>query len=136
MQSARFALGRMAREIRTAGSGAAGALFPAITVAEPTRVVFHRDLNADGLVDGRRETVTWKLDGTILRRDSGGGAQPVVNGVRELAFTYLDADGAVTTDPERVRSVKITRTTGPAVGSRTGHGPVTTVSTQVRLRNR
>ena len=135
-QAARIALGRMSREIRTAGSGKAGVFFPAISVAEPARIVLHRDLNADGIVDGIRETVTWKLDGTILRRDAGGGAQPIVNGVRALSFTYLDEDGAVTTAPERVRNVKITLTTGAALGSRVGTGTTTTVATQVRLRNR
>jgi type II secretory pathway component PulJ len=133
-QTARIALTRIARELRTAGSGVVDPSFAAISIAEPTRVTFHRDWNGDGVISGGRETVTWFLDGTILRRDAGGGAQPIVNGVRALAFAYFDADGAPTVTPTAVRSVKITLTTEGA--STTETRPTTTVSTQVRLRNR
>lgn len=132
-QNARIALTRMARDLRTAGSGIA-ATFPAVSVAEPSLVVFHRDVNHDGVIAGTRETITWKLDRTILRRDAGGGAQPIINGARALALTYLDADGVPTSVPGDVRTVQITLTTEPLGVS--GTGVTATVSTQVRLRNR
>jgi type II secretory pathway component PulJ len=132
-QAARIALTRIARDVRTAGSGSLSPT-PPISVALPARLVLHRDWNADGVIAGPRETVTWFLDGTVLRRDAGGGAQPIVNGAHALAFEYFDGDGAATTVPADVRSVRITLTTG-SVSAR-GAAPPTTVSTQVRLRNR
>lgn len=135
-QSARFALHRMAREIRTAGRGA-GTAFPAISVAEPERVVLHVDTNGDGVISRRGETITWRLAGTILRRDAGGGAQPVINGVASLRFTYLDASGQETSTPDAVRSVVISLTTRPEYATPVATAnAATTVTTQVRLRNR
>jgi hypothetical protein len=79
--------------------------------------------------------VTWRLAGAILRRDAGGGAQPIVNGVSALALAYFDAAGAPTTTPAAVRSVEIRLTTRPehAVA---GPTVATVMVTLVRLRNR
>jgi hypothetical protein len=97
--------------------------------------VLHRDVNGDGVIAGTRETVTWKLDAAgVLRRDAGGGAQPIINGARALAFLYFDADGGPAATPAAVRSVRVTLTT-EAHGMPTA-GIFTTLSTQVRLRNR
>jgi Tfp pilus assembly protein PilW len=135
-QSARVALARMAREIRQAGFGPAAADFAALSVFEPKRLVLHMDLDADGVIAGRPETITWLLgaDG-VLRRDAGGGAQPVINGVRSLSFTYLGADGAPAVAPSEVRSVVIKLTTGPE-GAPTRRDGLITLVTEVRLRNR
>jgi type II secretory pathway component PulJ len=132
-ENARIALTRLARDLRTAGAGPAPT-FPAVSLAEPARIVFHRDENQDGVVGGPRETITWSLQGGVLRRDAGGGAQPVVNGARALVLTYFDADGASTTHAEDVRSVDISLTVEP-VGPVEGDIAVT-VTTRVRLRNR
>lgn len=136
-QSARLALARLAGEIRVAGSGAASAALAAIPLAEPARIVLHVDVNGDGVVAGRRETITWTLAGSVLRRDAGGGAQPIINGVRSLALAYLDAAGRVTDVPEKIRSVSITLTTeSDRAPPGAGRAATTTVSTRVRLRNR
>ena len=135
-QSARAALHRMAREIRTAGRGA-GTAFAAIAVAEPERVVLQVDVNGDGVIAGRGETIIWRLAGSVLRRDAGGGAQPVINGVSALRFTYLDASGLETSVPDAVRSVLISLTARPDHSSPGAAADVaTTVATRVRLRNR
>jgi hypothetical protein len=133
-QTARIALHRLARELRTAGSSPRTPAFSAITVAEPERLTLHRDLDGDGEIAVLRETVTWKLDGTILRREAGGGAQPIVNGVRALEFRYVDDSGTPTIVPADVRGVTITLATVSA--STPGAAAPTTVSTHVRLRNR
>ncbi len=135
-QAGRIALSRLAREVRTAGAGTANVTFSAIAVAEPSRIVLQRDWNVDGVIAGRRETITWKLDGSVLRRDAGGGAQPIVNGVRALAFRYLDADDQPTSVPSAIRSVVIVLTTAPAGTASPSADVTTTLSTQVRLRNR
>ncbi|HEV8531774.1 MAG TPA: prepilin-type N-terminal cleavage/methylation domain-containing protein [Methylomirabilota bacterium] len=115
-QSARVALERMARELKEAGYDPTGAGFKVLLVAEPTRVVFQRDLNGNGVIDPTRERVTYLLRSgeTTLRRDAGGGAQPIAEGVRRLALSYLDREGAATTDLGQVVSVRIELETGRA----------------------
>jgi hypothetical protein len=107
-------------------------------VAEPARIVLHVDDDGDGVIAGPRETVTWTLTADrVLRRNAGGGAQPIVNGVRELAFAYLDAAGAPTAVAADVRSVVIALTTEPDhLAADPSRRATTTLRTQVRLRNR
>jgi len=132
-QTARVALARMSREIRQAGLGT-GAMSP-IAIAERSRIVIQHDLDADGTAAGRGETVTWLLSAGVLRRNAGGGAQPIVNGVRALELTYLDAQRRPTATPDAVRAVIITLTTAPEHPG-AGGGTLTTLATEVRLRNR
>jgi type II secretory pathway component PulJ len=136
-QSARVGLERMAREIRQAGRGPLPPGFDPIAVAEPSRLTLHLDLDGDGVIAPTRETVTWLLAGGVLRRNAGGGAQPIVNGARDLVFVYFDADGRPAAAAADVRAVGIRLTTGPHVARGAVAGRVaTTFSTRVRLRNR
>ena len=129
-QSARYALERMAGELREAGYDPTVAGIAPVVLAEPTRVVFQRDLNGNGLVDPTRERVTYLLRAgeTILRRDAGGGAQPVVEGVRGFRLVYLDRAGAPTTEPAAVTAVRIRLEIGGADGG-------VVMETQATLRN-
>jgi hypothetical protein len=134
-QSGRIAVERLAGEIRTAGLGPRPAAFSAIAVAEPTRIVLHHDLDGDGVVAGSGEMITWRLTGATLRRDAGGGAQPVIDGVRSFALEYLDASGNRVLTADEVRTVVITLVT-EAAWDLADRSAVTTYSTRVRLRNR
>ena len=136
-QSARAALTWLANEIRAAGQGIGETGHAAISVAEPTRLVLHVDKNKDGVIAVSSETIVWRLDKEILRRDTGGGGQPVINGVRALTFAYFDAAGAPTTDAASVRTVHVslsTRADHVRAASTAGLGA--TLSTEIRLRNR
>jgi type II secretory pathway component PulJ len=136
-QSGRAALTWLAAELRTAGQGPGPRRVPTLAVAEPTRVVLRVDRDGDGVIAGATEEITWRLAGDVLRRDAGGGAQPVVNGVRALTLAYLDAAGAPTAEPAAVRRVAITLTTRAdhATSMQTRElGAVFT--TEVHLRNR
>jgi len=137
-QSARVALERMAREIRKAGFDPAGASFFPIVNPSPTSLTLQNDLNGNSIIDARGETVTYLLRGTTLRRNAGGGAQPIIEGVRALSFAYLDADGVPTGAPERIRTVVIAMTVGPDFlpGAPARDRLGVTLRTQVRLRNR
>jgi prepilin-type N-terminal cleavage/methylation domain-containing protein len=130
-RSARIALERMAKELREAGYDPRAAGIDAITVAEPARVVFQRDLDGDGAVDPTSERVTFLLrpGESVLRRDAGGGAQPVVNDVRRLALTYFDRDGVATADPAAVAAIRIDIEVGSAAAA-------VSMQTDVTLRNR
>jgi len=111
-QSARVALERLGRELRGAG--------------------IQNDLNGDGVISGNPERITYALRGRALRRNAGGGAQPIIDDVEALTFAYLDAEGRPTRVPGEIRSVLIAVTTGP---QKPGTGAVT-MTTQVRFRNR
>ncbi len=130
-QSARVALERMAKELREAGYDPKAAGIEPIVAAEPTRVVFQRDLDGDGVVDPTSERVTFLLrpGESVLRRDAGAGAQPVVTDVRRLALTYFDRAGLATIDPLAVASIRMEIEVGPAT-------PAVVMRTQVTLRNR
>ena len=130
-QSARAALERMARELRGAGYDPTSAGIARIVIAEPARVAFQSDLDGDGVVDPTRERVTFVLrpGESILRRDAGGGAQPMINGVKRFVVTYFDPAGLATTDPDAVASIRIQIEVGLA-------GPSVAMRTQAALRNR
>jgi prepilin-type N-terminal cleavage/methylation domain-containing protein len=129
-QGIRAALERMARELRDAGYDPTGAGIEAVLVAEPTRIVFQRDLNGNGLIDPTRERVTYLLrpKETTLRRDAGGGAQPLAENIRGFTLSYLDSAGAPTADPARVASVRMELEAGRG-------GAEATMATLVTLRN-
>ncbi|HYB70885.1 MAG TPA: hypothetical protein VEH80_09450 [Candidatus Bathyarchaeia archaeon] len=133
-QSARYALERMAGELREAGYDPTAAGIEPVVVAEPVRIAFQRDLNGNGVVDETRERVTYLLRAgeTTLRRDAGGGAQPVIEGVRGFRLTYLDRAGAETTDPTAVTAVRVRI----EVGARRSTDTAAVVETQATLRNR
>jgi type IV pilus assembly protein PilW len=133
-QSARVAVERLAREIRQAGHGAVG--LDAVSVAEPSRIVLHVDVDGDGLAAGPSETVTWQLVGRILRRSAGAGAQPVIGGVRDFALAYLDRHGRPTTDAAEVRVVTLRLETEPDRAAAGAPLAVASFATSVRLRNR
>jgi type II secretory pathway component PulJ len=129
-QGGRIALERMAVELREAGYDPTGAGIQAIVAAAPALVTFQRDLNGNGVVDATRERVTFLLrpGDTVLRRDAGGGAQPIVEDVHRLTLTYLDRAGAPASDPAAIALVHISLEVGRA-GSRS------VVQTSVALRN-
>ena len=129
-QAARVALERMVRELREAGYDPRGAGIQPVVVAAPAFVTFQRDLNGNGVVDPTRERVTYLLrpGESILRRDAGGGAQPIIEGVHRFVLTYFDRAGAPTADPARVTLIRIS----VEVGLR---GPRSIIETSVALRN-
>ncbi len=131
-QNARVALDRLGRELRGAGIDPRGIGFPPLVNPTATGFTIQNDLNGDGVIAGNPETITYSLRGRTLRRNAGGGAQPVVDGVESLTFAYLDAAGDPAKTAGEIRTVVMTITTG-AVDRRGGR---VTMTTQVRLRNR
>lgn len=130
-QSARVALERLGRELRGAGIDPRRTGFPPLVNPTSTGFTIQNDLNGDGVIAGNRETIAYSLTGRTLRRNAGGGAQPMIDGVESLTFTYLDAAGNPAKTPWDIRSVVITITTGSGDG-----GGGATMTTQIRLRNR
>src|SRR4030095_5544248 len=85
-QAGRYALHRLASELREPGDDPTVAGIAPVLIAEPSRVTFQRDFNGNGVVDPTREQVTYLLRAgeSGLRRDAGRGARPVVHGGRGL----------------------------------------------------
>ncbi|MBI4589120.1 MAG: prepilin-type N-terminal cleavage/methylation domain-containing protein [Candidatus Rokubacteria bacterium] len=132
-QNARVALERMASEIRAAGFNPRGAGFSAIVNQTEQSLTLQNDWSGDGIISGRGEVVVYLLRGSTLRRNAGGGAQPVVEGVERLRFVYLDSAGRPTAEPAAIRSVEVSITTRSR-GAAAGGGA--SLTTAVRLRNR
>jgi type II secretory pathway component PulJ len=136
-QSGRAALAWLAAELRTAGQGTGPRRDAALAIAEPARLALRVDRDRDGVIAGATETITWRLAGDILRRDAGGGAQPVVNGVRALRFAYIDASGTPTSDPAAVRLVTVTLVTrADHATSWAARDLAAVFTTDIHLRNR
>ncbi len=131
-QNARVAVERLARELRGAGFDPTGARFSALVNPTPTGFTIQNDLNGDGVIAGNRERITYSLTGGTLRRNAGGGAQPVIEGVESLTFGYLDDAGDLAGTPDEIRTVLITIATGANAAGPAG----ASMTTQVRLRNR
>lgn len=135
-QGGRAALAWLAAELRTAGQGPGPRDIATLTIVEPTRVALRVDRNRDGVIAGPTEEITWRLAGDILRRDAGGGGQPVVNAVRALTLAYFDAAGAPTTQPAAVRRISITLVTrAERALALEARGLAAVFTTDVHLRN-
>jgi type II secretory pathway component PulJ len=129
-QSVRVALERMTAELREAGYDPKGAGIQPVIAAAADLVTLQRDLNGNGVVDPTRERVTFLLrpGESTLRRDAGGGAQPIIDGVRRFRLSYFDRRGLPVPDPSRVALVRIHLEVGLT-------GPVAAMETDVALRN-
>jgi prepilin-type N-terminal cleavage/methylation domain-containing protein len=46
----------------------------------------------------------------ILKKDDGGGSQPVADGIEMLQFQYLDGNGIVTATPSNIRIIRVSMT--------------------------
>jgi hypothetical protein len=136
-QGLRAALERMAIELREAGFGLHESPLDPILVAEATKVIIQQDLDGDGATGANGEQLTYLLAGTTLRRDAGGGAQPLLDGVGWLRFEYLDAQRRPAVLPRTICSVVISLSAGPPSTFLRLPFPVTVHgTTEVLIRNR
>ncbi len=107
-QNARAAMTMVIREARTAGYDPARAGFAGLTY-DPARLVIAADRNGDRDLNDANERVVYSHDpdGLKLRRDTGGGAQPLAEDIQGFAVEYLDAAGNPTTVAARIRQIRI-----------------------------
>lgn len=110
-QTARAAVTLVIREARTAGYDPAGAGVAGLTY-HPARLIIAADHNGDGDVSDANERVAYSHDAgrMRLRRDTGGGGQPVAEDVQDFTVEHLDAAGNATTVAAEIRRVRITVT--------------------------
>lgn len=110
-QTARAAMTLVIREARTAGYDPAGAGVTGLAY-HPTRLIIAADHNGDGDVSDANERVVYFHDSgrMQLKRDTGGGGQPVAEDVQDFTVEYLDAAGNAATVAAEIRRVRITVT--------------------------
>ena len=110
-QNARAAMSLVIREARTAGYDPAGAGFTGLTY-HPDRLIIAADHNGDGDLSDSNERVVYSHDPAQLKlkRDTGGGGQPVAEEVQDFTVEHLDAAGNPTTVAADIRRIRITVT--------------------------
>jgi len=139
-QTARAVISLLTREVRSAGCDPRDNGFDTFSIADATSFQCRMDLNGDGdfLDADLDELVTYNYDAAsgTLTRDGGEGAQVILRGLTNLAFTYFDENGAViggspltAVDRARVRAV------GILVQGESDRGEPVDYTTRIALRN-
>ena len=107
----------------------------------PKELVIKADLNGNGTLTDSNETIRFSHDRATftLRRDTGGGRQPLVEHIEKFSMRYLNQDGQATTDSKQIRQIELTikaRTENPdpQYPSNGGHHTVT-LQSRVTPRN-
>ncbi|MBI5591880.1 MAG: prepilin-type N-terminal cleavage/methylation domain-containing protein [Deltaproteobacteria bacterium] len=120
-QIARAAMDMIGREVRMAGyfnpenpmqrDNSANPNFVGIpnTIA---RLEILADLTGDGDTDDENEMIIYTFDSTnnMIRRNTGGGAQPFAENIQGFSFSYFDADDNPAATDEAIRKIRITIT--------------------------
>lgn len=148
VQSARVAMDIMTREIRMAGYDPTGAGFPGVTPNYTTACDPYQagprllaDLDDDGTPDEPNEDITYCFDAADLqiKRNTGGGNQPLIDNIQNVTFTYLDENGnptAVAADIKTVQLSITSRTPKPDQSYADNNGYRTyTLTSTITLRN-
>jgi type IV pilus assembly protein PilW len=121
-QNLRAAMFFLVRDIRLSGCNPTGKADAGIKTANANTISLTMDIrgkNPDDPPDGDtgdpEESVTYALmdtdgDGNVdsLGRDTGAGLVAVASNIEALNFVYLDANGSVTADLTKMRSVQLT----------------------------
>ena len=150
-QSVRAAMEVMLQDIRAAGLDPAASGNFGIEVAEASKLRFTSDSidvgagDFNGILDDTNsERITYELQGTQLNQilyetTPSENSQPLISEVRNLTFTYFDADGSDLGSPvpplqlEDIRTINVSITVEEPAGRDT---PVRrTLVKQVKCRN-
>lgn len=115
-QNVRASLDLINRELRQAGYDPGGVNqdddpgndFIALTL-DPSRLMIQSDLNGNGTVtDSNEKIVYWHdLQTATLRRNTGGGNQPLAEHIEKFEMQYLDAKGELAKTSEEIHGIKI-----------------------------
>jgi Tfp pilus assembly protein PilW len=143
IQQAQAAMDLLTRELRRAGTNPTGATFTPVTYSA-TQLEIRADLNGNGTTDTNNdpdEHLIYAYDTTNKRitRDTGSGAQPLVENIRAFTFQYLDGAGSATIVSSAIRQLQIsitaqTATADPRHTPNNGYRTFTMTSL-INLRN-
>ena len=115
-QQARAALDLVSRELKMAGYDPQGVNrdqlggndFYGVTV-DSTQLIIKADLNGNGIPTNPNESIVFSHDSSTLtlRRNTGGGRQPLGENIEAFSVKYFDGEGQPTTQSGNVRQVEL-----------------------------
>ena len=115
-QQARAALDLVSRELQMAGfdprgvnrDALKGNVFFGVTF-HTSELIIEADLNGNGVPDDANESIAFSLDPETmtLRRNTGGGRQPVSENIGAFSVKHFDSEGKRTTRSENIRQVDL-----------------------------
>jgi len=148
-QIARAAMDMIGREVRMAGYFSPANPMQRDSSVHPrfvgipntmARLEILADLTGDGDTDDENEKIVYTFDSAknMIRRNTGGGAQPFAENIQDFSFFYFDADDNPAATDGEIRKVRITitaRTVKPDPRN-PGHGAaILTLAEDVFPRN-
>lgn len=116
-QNVRASMDMMVREIRMAGYDPSDSGLVGIGTHTTTLLQILADLDGDGTSTGTNEDITYRYynaaDATYpcqIKRNTGGGFQPLAENINGCNFLYYDSNGIATTTASGIRQIRITIT--------------------------
>ena len=115
-QTARAVMALLVRELNMAGFDPRGVNRDATSAndffgvtGDATQLTIKADLNGNGRPTNSNESIVYSYDAatSTIRRNTGGGRQPVGEHIKALTFQYLDNQGRPTTMAKKIRQVSI-----------------------------
>ncbi len=78
-------------------------------VYHPTHLIINADLNGNGSPTDPNEAIQFSHDPAtfILRRDTGGGRQPLAEHIETFSIRYFNRDGQLTTESQHIRQIEL-----------------------------
>ena len=78
-------------------------------VHHPTQLVIKADLNGNGSPTDSNEAIQYSHDPAAftLRRDTGGGRQPLAEHIETFSVNYFNRNGQTTIDSKQIRQIEL-----------------------------
>jgi len=118
-QQARAAMDLVSRELKMAGFDPRGVNrdplrgndFFGVTF-DSSQLNIRADLNGNGVPTDSNESIVFSHDSETmtLRRNTGGGRQPLGENIEAFSVKYFDSEGKITTRSENIRQVEVSIT--------------------------
>jgi len=111
-QNARAAMDIMVREIKMAGYDPTDIPgFDALPTTSATQIrIVANIVDTNNVTTDDNEDITYTYDAAnnlIQRRDGTGAPETLAENISDLEFKYLDENGDVTADPDKIRQIEI-----------------------------
>ena len=118
-QQARAAMDLITRELKMAGFDPRGVNrdelkandFFGVTIAL-SELTIKADLNGNGVPTDANESIVFSHDPetVTLRRNTGGGRQPLGENIEDFSFRFFNSEGELTAQSERIRQIEVSIT--------------------------
>ena len=147
-QQARVAMDLVVRELQMAGFDPRGVNRDSLkgndfwgVTFDSSQLTIKADLDGNGVLTDSNESIVFSHDPETmsLRRNTGGGRQPLGENIEEFFVKYFDSEGQITTRSEDIRQVEVsitarTATADPQYPHNNGYRKIT-LQTRVTPRN-